>query len=73
MSKTASPAFRPHRPPSRSPSSPVSAFISAKFDKILALEPDLSRFFGLADIARELISRGVNVVFNQRSVDEILT
>ncbi len=53
----------------------VSAFISAKFDKILALEPDLVLGFSnlQADIARELISRGVTVmVFNQRSVEEIL-
>src|SRR5215211_5653883 len=50
----------------------VSAFINAKFDKILALEPDLVLAFSdlQADIAAELIRRGVNVfTFNQRSVD----
>jgi len=63
------------RPPEARQKPKVSAFISAKFDKILALEPDLVLGFSnlQADIARELISRGVNVmVFNQRSVDEIL-
>jgi iron complex transport system substrate-binding protein len=53
----------------------VSAFINAKFDKIMALEPDLVFAFSdlQADIAAELIRRGVNVVtFNQRSVPEIL-
>ncbi len=54
----------------------VSAFTSAKIDKILALAPDL--VFGFsdlqADIAAELIRRGVNVcIFNQRSVGEILS
>src|SRR5215470_10788857 len=63
------------RPPEARLKPKVSAFISAKFDKILALEPDLVLGFSnlQADIARELITRGVNVmVFNQRSVDEIL-
>ena len=53
----------------------VSAFINAKFDKILALEPDLVLTFSdlQADIAAELIRRGVTVLaFNQRSVAEIL-
>src|SRR4051812_3417263 len=54
----------------------VSAFLSAKIDKILALEPDC--VFGFsdlqADIAAELIRHGVQVtVFNQRSVDEIFS
>jgi iron complex transport system substrate-binding protein len=54
----------------------VSAFTSAKIDKILALNPDC--VFGFsdlqADIAAELIRRGVQVtVFNQRSVDEIFS
>src|SRR4030095_10478223 len=52
----------------------VSAFINAKFDKILALEPDLVFAFSdlQADIAAELIRRGVTVfTFNQRSVTEI--
>ena len=52
----------------------VSAFLSAKIDKILALEPDC--VFGFsdlqADIAAALIRQGVQVtVFNQRSVPEI--
>ena len=52
----------------------VSAFLSAKIDKILALEPDC--VFGFsdlqADIAAALIRAGVQVtVFNQRSIDEI--
>ena len=52
----------------------VSAFTSAKIDKILALEPDC--VFGFsdlqADIAAALICQGVQVtVFNQRSVAEI--
>jgi iron complex transport system substrate-binding protein len=52
----------------------VSAFLSAKIDKILALEPDC--VFGFsdlqADIAAQLIRAGVPVtVFNQRSVADI--
>jgi iron complex transport system substrate-binding protein len=53
----------------------VSAFISADIPKIEALRPDLVLAFSdlQADIARELVARGLNVVvFNQRSVDEIL-
>ena len=54
----------------------VSAFLSAKIDKILALKPDC--VFGFSDlqaaIAAELIKKGVQVtVFNQRSVPEILS
>ena len=54
----------------------VSAFLSAKIDKILALEPDC--VFGFsdlqADIAAQLVRAGVQVtVFNQRSVAEILS
>ena len=54
----------------------VSAFLSAKIDKILALQPDC--VFGFsdlqADIAALLIRQGVQVtVFNQRSVDEIFS
>jgi len=64
------------RPPEARRDKPkVSAFINAKFDKIMALEPDLVFAFSdlQADIAAELIRRGVNVfTFNQRSVDEIL-
>ncbi|MGD9587562.1 MAG: cobalamin-binding protein [Pyrinomonadaceae bacterium] len=64
------------RPPEARRDKPkVSAFINAKFDKIMALEPDLVFAFSdlQADIAAELIRRGVNVfTFNQRSVQEIL-
>ena len=52
----------------------VSAFLTAKIDQILALEPDC--VFGFsdlqADIASALIRQGVQVtVFNQRSIAEI--
>ncbi|MGB4859710.1 MAG: cobalamin-binding protein [Dokdonella sp.] len=53
----------------------VSAFISAKIDKILALEPDLAIGFSdiQADIAQALIKAGVEVwIANHRSVDGIL-
>src|SRR6266852_1988333 len=53
----------------------VSAFLSAKTDKILQLKPDLVIGFSdlQADIARELAKAGLNVMlFNQRSVEEIL-
>ena len=54
----------------------VSAFTSAKIDKILALKPDC--VFGFsdmqADIAAALIRHGVQVtIFNQRSVAEIFS
>ena len=52
----------------------VSAFTSAKIDKILELKPDCVLGFSdmQADIAAELIRRGVQVtIFNQRSVAEI--
>src|SRR2546430_2817838 len=54
----------------------VSAFLSAQQDKILALKPDLVLGFSdlQADIVRDLAKAGLNVVlFNQRSVDEILS
>ena len=54
----------------------ISAFTSAKIDKILALEPDCVFGFSdlVADIAATLISHGVQVtIFNQRNVDEIFT
>lgn len=53
----------------------VSAFITAKIEKILELQPDLVIGFSdlQAKIAHDLIAAGVNVmVFNQRSVEEIL-
>ena len=64
---------RPRRAREEKPK--VSACLSAKVDKILALRPDC--VFGFsdlqADIAATLIRAGVQVtVFNQRSVDEIL-
>lgn len=64
---------RPRRAREEKPK--VSAYLTAKVDKILALQPDC--VFGFsdlqADIAAQLIRAGVQVtVFNQRSVDEIL-
>lgn len=60
------------RPPQARKEKPkVSAFTSAKIEKILALEPDLVLGFSdlQADIARDLIRAGVAVhVFNQRTV-----
>src|SRR5881396_2088066 len=53
----------------------VSAFISADFDKIIALEPDLVLTFSdlQADIAAELIRRNIAVhAFNQRDIAGIL-
>jgi iron complex transport system substrate-binding protein len=53
----------------------ISSFLSADFDAILALRPDLVLGFSdlQADLARELAKRGVPVyLFNQRSVAEIL-
>jgi len=54
----------------------VSAFLSAKIDRILELRPDC--VFGFsdlqADIASELVRKGVQVtIFNQRSVEEIFS
>ena len=63
------------RPPEARQKPRISAFISAKFDKIEALKPDLILAFSdlQADIVAELIRRGHSVVtFNQRSVAEIL-
>ena len=65
---------RPRRAREEKPK--VSAFLSAKIDKILALNPDC--VFGFsdlqADIAAELIRKGIQVtVFNQRSVQEIFS
>ena len=65
---------RPRRAREEKPK--VSAFLSAKIDKILELEPDC--VFGFsdlqADIAAALIRAGVQVtVFNQRSVAEIFS
>src|SRR5262245_40209003 len=66
-------AVRPSRVRKEKPR--VSAFISADFDKILGLEPDLVLAFSdlQADIAAELIRRNVAVhAFNQRDVAGIL-
>jgi iron complex transport system substrate-binding protein len=65
---------RPRRAREEKPK--VSAFLSARIDRILALEPDC--VFGFsdlqADIASQLVRRGVQVtIFNQRSVDEIFS
>ncbi len=63
------------RPPEARGKPRVSAFTSARFDKIEALDPDLILAFSdlQADIVAELVRRGHTVVaFNQRSVDEIL-
>jgi iron complex transport system substrate-binding protein len=63
------------RPPEARQKPRISAFINAKFDKIVALEPDLVLAFSdlQADLVAELIRRGLPVVtFNQRSVGEIL-
>lgn len=65
------------RPPEARRDKPrVSSFLSAKTEKILALEPDLVLGFSdlQADIAKDLAKQGLNVVlFNQRSIDEILS
>lgn len=63
---------RPRRAREEKPK--VSAFLSAKIDRILALRPDC--VFGFsdlqADIAAQLVRQGVQVtIFNQRSVEEI--
>ena len=65
---------RPRRAREEKPK--VSAFLSAKIEPIVALQPDC--VFGFsdlqADIAAELIRRGIPVtVFNQRSVAEIFS
>jgi iron complex transport system substrate-binding protein len=65
---------RPRRARDEKPK--VSAFLNAKIDKILDLQPDC--VFGFsdlqADIASALIRAGVQVtVFNQRSMEEIFS
>ena len=65
------------RPPSARLEKPkVSAFLSAKIDKIVELQPDCVIGFSdlQADIASELIKKGIQVtIFNQRSVTEIIS
>jgi iron complex transport system substrate-binding protein len=63
------------RPPEARSKPKVSSFISARFDKIEALQPDLILTFSdlQADIASQLVKRGLPVfAFNQRSVADIL-
>lgn len=64
------------RPPRARREKPkVSAFTSAKIERIVELNPDLVLGFSdlQADIAADLVRRGIAVhVFNQRSVSEIL-
>src|SRR6202012_6026803 len=53
----------------------VSAFTSAKIDRVVALEPDLVLGFSdlQADIAAELVRVGIEAhVFNHRSIEDIL-
>ena len=65
------------RPPRARREKPrVSAFLSARTEKIVELKPDLVLGFSdlQADISKDLVKAGLNVViFNQRSVDEILS
>lgn len=64
------------RPPRARKEKPrVSAFTSARIERIVELQPDLVLGFSdlQADIAAALVRRGIEVhVFNQRSVAEIL-
>jgi iron complex transport system substrate-binding protein len=64
------------RPPRARREKPrVSAFTSARLERIVALNPDLVLGFSdlQADIAAELVRRGIEVhVFNQRSVVDVL-
>ena len=65
------------RPPRARREKPrVSAFLSARTDRILELKPDLVLGFSdlQADISKDLVKAGLNVmIFNQRSVAEILS
>ena len=65
------------RPPRARQEKPrISSFLSARIDRILELKPDLVLGFSdlQADIARDLAKAGLNImIFNQRSVDEILS
>src|SRR3984893_13649251 len=63
------------RPPEARQKPKISAFITARFDKIEALRPDLVLAFSdlQADLSAGLVRRGIAVVtFNQRSVADIL-
>ena len=65
------------RPPRAREEKPkVSAFLSAKIDKIVELRPDCVIGFSdlQADIASQLVRKGIQVtIFNQRSVAEIFS
>ncbi len=65
------------RPPRARQEKPrVSAFLSARIERIVELKPDLVLGFSdlQADIARDLAKAGLNVmIFNQRSVEQILS
>jgi iron complex transport system substrate-binding protein len=63
------------RPPEARAKPKVSAFLSARIDKIVALRPDLILAFSdlQADIVAGLVRRGFTVMaFNQRRVEDIL-
>jgi iron complex transport system substrate-binding protein len=65
------------RPPHAREEKPkVSAYLSAKIDRIVALQPDCVIGFSdlQADIASQLVKKGIQVIiFNQRSVAEIFS
>ncbi len=65
------------RPPRAREEKPkVSAFLSAKIDRIAELQPDCVIGFSdlQADIASQLVKKGIQVtIFNQRSVAEIFS
>ncbi|MEO6017046.1 MAG: cobalamin-binding protein [Polaromonas sp.] len=65
------------RPPRAREEKPkVSAFLSAKIDRIVELRPDCVIGFSdlQADIAAQLVRKGIQVtIFNQRSVQEIFS
>src|SRR6202161_4506650 len=66
-------AVRPAR--ARRERARVSAFTSAKIERIIALQPDLVLGFSnlQADIAADLVRAGIEIhIFNQRSVAQIL-
>jgi len=64
------------RPPNARKEKPkISAFTSAKIDKILDLKPDLVLGFSdmQAEISADLVKAGIQVhIFNQRTIKEIL-
>lgn len=65
---------RPRRAREEKPK--ISSFLNAKIDQIVSLQPDCVLGFSdlQADIAADLIRRGIQVVvFNQRSVAEIFS